>query len=419
MTLNYRSSDHRMVDLVRWDPDQPARRVNDHILLSPGVSWSYVITSGSGDVVVNTGMPAEGVRHRERFEQLLGRPLKVAKIVITQSHPDHMGGWRAFAGPDTEILVQRDFSWLWKERVTLGPFFAARNPRILPTLTPPKSKEAWRKGAEEIENPTLFADRYAFEAGGRAFELYSTPSGETIDSSVVWMPRERTLFTGNLMGALQESLPHFSTLRGDRARSLVRFIQDMDLLIELKPALMITGHGEPIAGETVIHRYLIRLRDAVGHIHDETIAGMNALKPLHELMREISLPDHLVHEPGRGRLGWYVRAMWEELTGWFRQESTTELYEVPQREVWNEIVELAGVDNLVARAQAHVNAGRPVHALHFTDIVVGVAPAHEGARLAEIAALEQLIDRGQGCLLDEQGWLETERTKARAAIGLE
>jgi alkyl sulfatase BDS1-like metallo-beta-lactamase superfamily hydrolase len=419
MTLKYRFGDHRMVDLVRWDPDQSARRINDHILLSPGVSWSYVVTSDNGDVVVNTGMPIEGPRHRERFEQLLGRPLKVAKVVVTQSHPDHMGGWRAFADAQTEFIVQRDFAWLWQERVKLGPFFSSRLPRVLPSLTSPDSKKAWSKGAEEIPAPTLFASHHSFEAADRPFELFSTPSGETIDSCVVWLPIERTVFTGNLMGALQGSLPHFATLRGDRARSLVRFMQDMDLLIDLRPVMMVTGHGEPISGEGEIEQYLTRLRDAVRHIHDETMAGMIALKPLHQLMREIRLPDHLAHVPGRGRLGWYVRAMWEELTGWFRQESTTELYEVPQREIWSELVDLAGSDHLVARARAHLNQGRPVHALHFTDIVIAIDPAHEAARHAEIDALEQLIELGRGALADEQGWLETERARARTAIGLQ
>jgi glyoxylase-like metal-dependent hydrolase (beta-lactamase superfamily II) len=69
--------------------------------LSPGISNSFVVTSDNGDVVINTGMPVEGARHRERFEDLLGRKLDVRKIVMTQHHPDHMEGWRAFDEPNT------------------------------------------------------------------------------------------------------------------------------------------------------------------------------------------------------------------------------------------------------------------------------------------------------------------------------
>jgi alkyl sulfatase BDS1-like metallo-beta-lactamase superfamily hydrolase len=180
---------------------------------------------------------------------------------------------------------------------------------------------------------------------------------------------------------------------------------------------LITGHGEPIEGEQTIAAYLMRLRDAVRHIHDETVLGTTSLKDLHILMRDIRLPTHLELVPGRGRLGWYVRAMWEELTGWFREESTTELYDVPQREIWEELIDLAGADRLIERARAHLAAGRPVHALHFTDIVTARLPDCREARFAEIAALDQLIEAGRGELLDEQGWLETERARTMAAIG--
>ena len=33
-----------------------------------------------------------------------------------------------------------------------------------------------------------FIDHHAFELGGRRFELYSTPGGETTDALVVWLP---------------------------------------------------------------------------------------------------------------------------------------------------------------------------------------------------------------------------------------
>ncbi len=61
---------------------------------------------------------------------------------------------------------------------------------------------------------------------------------------------------------------------------------------------------------------------------------------------------------------WIVRAIREEHAGWFRFESTTELYIVPPLAIWPELVELAGgTAPLVQRAQAHLDAGQPLEAL--------------------------------------------------------
>ena len=49
---------------------------------------------------------------------------------------------------------------------------------------------------------------------------------------------------------------------------------------------------------------------------------MNAHRDLHTLMREIRLPEHLAPQPGRGPVHWYVRAVWEEYSGWFMLIST-------------------------------------------------------------------------------------------------
>ena len=416
MTEKYAAKNHRMVELVRWDPTDSAQRIADRIFMSRGISYSYLIADQRGDVVINTGMPEEGPRHRERFEQALGRPIAPKVIVITQSHPDHYGGWPAFVGADTITVCQRDFEWCAKEKVRLGRFYARRLHRVLASLTSKEQRATWNKGVEPVVSPIYFAESYRFRVGSTDYEVHSTPSGETIDSAVVWLPGERTLFTGNLMGALQGSLPHFYTLRGDRDRSLVRFTQDMDKLLALRPITVITGHGEPIRGEERVQRYLQQLRDATQFIWNETLDGMCDGKDLFTLMSQIKLPSKLAHEPGRGPVSWYVRAAWEEVTGWFRQESTTELYAVPPSAIWADLVELAGADALVARARDHVDAGRSLHALHFTDVVRRITPHHAGALEVEIAALDKLIIAGRGELLDEQGWLESERERAQQEL---
>ena len=195
------------------------------------------------------------------------------------------------------------------------------------------------------------------------------------------------------------------------------FIRELERLIAFKPEVLITGHDEPIVGAERIANDMTKLLGAVRHIHDETVKGMNAQQDLWTLMREITLPAHLTMAPGRGPASWYVRAVYEEYAGWFRQESTTELYGVPPSAIWPELAAMAGgPEALAGQAQRRVAAGEPVQALHFVEIALAADPANPAARRAEIAALELLVDRTQGRDFDELGWLETRLAKARAAV---
>jgi alkyl sulfatase BDS1-like metallo-beta-lactamase superfamily hydrolase len=112
-----------------------------------------------------------------------------------------------------------------------------------------------------------------------------------------------------------------------------------------------------------------------------------------------------------------VRAVWEEYTGWFRHESTTELYAVPPRSVWPELTELAGgADVLAARALRRVGAGEPVEALHLVEVALAAEPGNKTVLQAQLAALEALVDRNRGVAFDELGWLEGQIMNVQAAL---
>ena len=139
----------------------------------------------------------------------------------------------------------------------------------------------------------------------------------------------------------------------------------------LEAETLITGHGEPIRGAEDIRRRLTTMRDATAYLRDRTIEGMNAGVDLFTLMGQITLPAELDIPQGHGKVPWIVRAIWEEHAGWFRFESTTELYDVPPAAMWSELTEMAGgTEVLTGRARAHVDAGRPLHALHLIDMVL-------------------------------------------------
>lgn len=414
----FRTLDHPMIAAIAWDPARPAEWINDHIAMVHGTSNAYVVTTDEGDVVINTTTVHQSARAREKFEELLGRPLKVAKLIFTQSHPDHTGGFEIFADEGTEVIVQREFGRICDERKLLGPFFTHRNARVLAALLPPGSSGEYWFNAKEPENPTTFADSYDFTLGGRRFHLFTLSSGETEDALGVWLPEDKAVFIGNWAGALYGALPNFYTARGDRDRSVTRWLEHIARLIALEPELFITGHEQAIVGAGRIRADLTKLRDAVRYIHDETVKGMNAQQDLVSLQASITLPAHLEMAAGRGPVSWYVRAVWEEYAGWFRHDSTTELYPVPPASIWPELAELAGgVDVLVARARKRLDKGEAVEALHLLEIARAANPGSRAALTAELAVFEHLADQTEGRIFDQLGWLEGRIIETKKALG--
>jgi alkyl sulfatase BDS1-like metallo-beta-lactamase superfamily hydrolase len=260
---------------------------------------------------------------------------------------------------------------------------------------------------EEARVTTTFVDSHAFALGGRRFELYSTPGGETLDSLIVWMPDDRTVFIGNLMGPMFGHVPNLYTIRGDKVRSAVSFLNGIDRVLALEPEVLFNGHFR-FAGRDSIRETLMLVRAATQSLRDQTIEGMNAGRTLWELMESVTLPDELTIPQLHGKVPWIVRAIYEEHVGWFRYESTTELYSVPPSAVWPDIVAVAGAGPLCERARVHAENGRPLQAIHLAEIVLAGEPGHPDALDARQKALETLLERSGQENFSEVQWLKTE-----------
>src|SRR5262249_34295310 len=154
----------------------------------------------------------------------------------------------------------------------------------------------------------------------------AVPGGETTDSLVIWLPDERTLFSGNLFGPLFGHVPNLVTIRGDRYRDALTYISSLDRVLDLAPERLLTGHFDPIDGADRIAAEITAMRDGMQVVHDRTVEGMNAGLDVHTLMRDVAVPAELDLGEGYGTTAWNVRAIWENYAGWFHHRSTTELY---------------------------------------------------------------------------------------------
>lgn len=370
-----------------------AEEIAPGLWCSPGLSNSYLLTTRDGRVIVNTGMGFEGPVHRANFDAV--DPSPVRYIVFTQGHVDHVGGLDSVRGPGTTVVAQANWT-LWRDdNERLIPYRASRSAfAFKDTLATGIQAIQRRLGSTRLAGQSVpvvdldFDDTLTLEVGGRRLELISVPGGETTDSLVVWLPDERICLCGNVFGPLFGHIPNLVTMRGDRYRDALTTIASVERVRDLRPDLLVTGHFEPIAGAELIYAELTRLRDAIRYVHDRTVEGMNAGKDVRTLMREITLPAEYEVGQGYGKVAWDVRAVWENYSGWFHHESTTELYPVGFDAVAADVVELAGADALVDRARDHLAAGRPLQAIYLAELLPS---DNAGARAVLREAHEELL----------------------------
>ena len=357
--------------------------INEFIHLSEGLSNSFLITTGEGNIIVNTGMAFEAPYHKQNYAALSSAPTRY--IVLTQGHVDHVGGVDFLRDDETEVIAQSGNAEHQAYDRRLARFRGARSgfafmKKNLDSVRQARA-EFGELPAQSVPTPDIsFDDRHAFTLGGLRVELIAVPGAETNDSLVIWLPDHEICFVGNLFGCLFGHVPNLVTIRGDRYRDALVCAAACDVVKDLNPRLLLPGHHGPIEGRALIRRELERIRDATLYVHDETVRGMNEGKDLFTLKQEIALPPELAIGEGYGTVRWDVQAIWEHYAGWFHHESTTELYSVPQRAIHADLIELAGgPEALVDRARRHFERGERERALHLLDILLSQESAPSAA----------------------------------------
>ena len=395
------------------------RQLADNVYQATGVASTQLITTPEGHVVYDTGLSMQAAKQRRLLMEAVPNA-PITHVVLSHSHQDHAGGAPFWIEDATQIVAHQEYPEEQRYLKQLEDYFWFRNRTLFPFMpeSPPKTGMFAYGGVV----PTVLVDQpdiLRFEQGGVRFEVLATPGAEGADNLSLWLPDQKIFFSGDFFGPNFPQFPNVFTMRGEKIRKPIEYITSLEQVIALEPEMIIPSHQDPIVEKDRILADLIRMRDAVRYVHDATIAGMNAGKTVHELMKEVVLPPELEVSQIHGRVSWAVKSIWEYYSTWFHFDSTTELYPVPASVVAPEIAELAGVDALTERAAVHVAAGRNLEALHLLEVALAGSPTHRLALETRRAALENLLEQAESTFQNsyEMDWLKYRIRVTDEALG--
>jgi glyoxylase-like metal-dependent hydrolase (beta-lactamase superfamily II) len=238
--------------------------------VAPGVHWVavgrgllranvYFMESGGGWVLIDAGAAGSGPTIREAAAALFGPGVAPAAILLTHDHTDHAGAVRDLA-ETWDVAV-----WIHPDELPLAvgamaAFHDYANPLdrwvILPFMRLLGSERADAVIARgSLKGVVLPLNLGAGLPGLPDWDLIPTP-GHTPGHIALFRRSDRVLITGDALLTMNVNSPLGFVARQPRLCPPPRFTswdwplatRSMRRLAELRPAVIASGHGVPMAG---------------------------------------------------------------------------------------------------------------------------------------------------------------------------
>jgi alkyl sulfatase BDS1-like metallo-beta-lactamase superfamily hydrolase len=239
---------------------------------------------------------------------------------------------------------------------------------------------------DEVYDETL-----SVTIGGERIDLFHG-RGETDDATFVWLPERRVLASGDFVIWV---FPN-----AGNPRKVQRYAADWAVALrrmeQLKPEVLIPGHGPVIFGEGRAAQVLADGAEALEYLTRETLRLMNKGETLDQILRTVKAPSKYLEKPYL--LAKYddpeflVRSIYHLYAGWF-DGNPAHLKPAVNADLATELARLAGgADKLAERATILSGQGQTRLAAHLAEFAAAAAPNDARIQAIRAAVLQKCID---------------------------
>jgi alkyl sulfatase BDS1-like metallo-beta-lactamase superfamily hydrolase len=393
--------------------------VADGVYQVRGVDLSNItfIAGATGWIVIDPLTASETAAFARDLLHAHVAPRPVVAVIYTHSHVDHFGGVRgvttddAVASGDVEIIAPVGFlEAAIAENVVAGPAMLRRASYMYGRLLPGDplghvdcglGKAIPLLGTSGLIAPTVDITHTGEErvVDGVRLQFQYTPDTEAPAEMNIALPDRRLLCMAENCSS---TLHNVYTPRGAQIRDALAWSKYLNESIELfgpTTDIVFMSHHWPRFGNDAVVRFMAEQRDTYRWIHDETMRRANHGATAAEIAETLGPPPGLettAHVRGYyGTLSHNAKAVYQRYLGWF-DANPAHLHPLPPEDAARRYVEfMGGIDAVLEKVQASIDAGDHRWAATVLDHAVFAAPDREDVRLLQADVLEQLGYRAE------------------------
>lgn len=246
-------------------------RISEHCYAITGLGYSPPWSVNAGFIagsrltlIVDTGANTLAAQTIHGYASS-AKPGNRLQVINTEKHFDHIGGNGFFRELGIDVFghvgIQRTAEQFQAEIAQFNDVIADPARRALS-----EAKVFFHKTS--VTNPNRPIDQDTIlDLGGCSAEILLTP-GHTSTNLSVWIPEDRVLFSGDCL--IVGYLPNLDAGTIDDWKL---WLESLDRVQALNPAIVVAGHGPPARGEqvkNVIETVRRVLQESIAHGHSPT-----------------------------------------------------------------------------------------------------------------------------------------------------